>query len=311
MPAVAVAYLGELPPAILTQAVRDRAAKVLTLAPETTCEMLTLALVQRNPDRMMQWLLEAGLLELLLPELAATVDLAQEGGRRHKDVWEHTKTVVWQSVPRPEVRWGAMLHDIGKVPTRRFTDHGKVTFHGHAEIGARMFRKSVCKRIGFEEGLRKRIEALILFHLRPGQYEEDWTDSAVRRFDKEVGPALKDLLDLSRADITTKHAHKRKANLRSISTLARRIESLRERDNEVRPLPAGVGNMMMEALGWPPGRHIGELRRRLEVLHAEGEIEGGREADYYLEVVRARDLVAGIEVQEPPSRVRGPRATDA
>ena len=74
-----------------------------------------------------------------LPELEATVDFSQEAGRKHKDVWEHTKQVVRQSVPRPAVRWAALLHDIGKVPTRTFTPDGGVHFHRHSEVGARMF----------------------------------------------------------------------------------------------------------------------------------------------------------------------------
>lgn len=97
----------------------------------------------------MQWLLDAGLLDHLMPELAATVALSQEAGRRHKDVWEHTKAVVRQSVPRPVIRWGAVLHDIGKVTTRRFVGQGKVTFHGHAEEGVRMFRRGLAQRLGF------------------------------------------------------------------------------------------------------------------------------------------------------------------
>ena len=79
-----------------------------------------------------------GILPVLFPELAATVDLVQETGRQHKDVWAHTKQVVRQTVRRPLVRWAALFHDIGKVPTRTFTDEG-VHFHGHAEVGARMF----------------------------------------------------------------------------------------------------------------------------------------------------------------------------
>src|SRR5690606_20284033 len=136
----------------------------------------------RHPDAAMQWLLDVGLMDRLLPELAATVAFSQEGGRRHKDVWEHTKAVVRQSVPRPAVRWAAVLHDIGKVPTRRFVGPGKVTFHGHAEEGARMFRRGPARRIAFPPALAAEVEALILHHLRAGHYEPSWTDAAVRRF---------------------------------------------------------------------------------------------------------------------------------
>ena len=95
----------------------------------------------RDVDVALEWLHEIGVdPRCCFPELEATVDLAQEAGRQHKDVWAHTKQVVKQAVPRPVVRWAALLHDIGKVPTRTFTKDG-VHFHGHAEVGARMFDK--------------------------------------------------------------------------------------------------------------------------------------------------------------------------
>ena len=87
----------------------------------------------------LQWLQETGALRTFLPELDATVNFSQEAGRRHKDVWEHTKQVVWQAEPRPAVRWAALLHDIGKVKTRRIEPNGEVHFFGHAEVGAAMF----------------------------------------------------------------------------------------------------------------------------------------------------------------------------
>ena len=126
-------------------------------------------------------------------ELAATVDFSQESGRRHKDVWEHTKQVVWQAERRPAVRWAALLHDIGKVKTRSITPDGKVCFHRHSEVGARLF-EDVSRRLGFDGPTRRTLRFLILHHLRPNQYVESWTDSAVRRFAHEMGPVLTDLL---------------------------------------------------------------------------------------------------------------------
>ncbi len=247
----------------------------------------------------MQWLRDAGLLVHLMPELDATVAFSQEGGRRHKDVWEHTKAVVRQAVPRPAVRWAAVLHDIGKVPTRRFVGPGKVTFHGHAEEGVRMFRRGPAKRIGFPEELRERIELLILYHLRGGQYDAGWTDSAVRRFAHEMGPVLTDLLDLSRADVTSKRPGKRQRCLTLISELARRIREIEEQDARVPPLPPGLGNLLMTALGLPPGKHIGALREHLEQLCSAGEIEARQEPGYYVEVVRSRGLAEGLQVVVP------------
>jgi poly(A) polymerase len=251
-------------------------------------EQLTAAICGRDPDLAMQALHESGVLALVLPELEATVDFSQEAGRRHKDVWEHTKTVVRQSVPTPVVRWAAMLHDIGKVPTRRFVDGG-VTFHGHAEVGERMFLRGPARRIAFPPAEREAIAHLIRFHLRPGQYESSWTDSAVRRFARDVDPYLGDLLNLSRADVTSQRPGKRKRALQKISELARRIRALEAEANKPKPLPPGLGHALMHALGLPPGPAIGQLRARLQALFEAGEIEGGREPEYYVEQLRALD----------------------
>jgi poly(A) polymerase len=294
---------GTLPDASLTAQTAAMADGVLTLAPAEVYARLTPPLCGRHPHAVLQWLRDAGLLARLLPELDATHAFSQEGGRRHKDVWEHTKAVVRQAVPRPVVRWAAVLHDIGKVTTRRFTPDGKVTFHGHSEEGVRLFRRGPAQRIGFPPELRERVELLVLHHLRPGQYDGSWTDSAVRRFHREMEPFLEDLLDLSRADVTSKRPGKRARCLRLIKELETRIEALAQEDARPRPLPAGLGNVLMDALALPPGKHLAELRARLEALCEQGELEAGRDAAYYAAAVRERGLLAGLEIRPP----RGPR----
>ncbi len=290
---------GEMPDPALTAQVAAQAERVTALTPAEVYTLLTPALCGHHPHVALQWLRDTGMLIHLMPELDATVAFSQEGGRRHKDVWEHTKEVVRQAVPRPAVRWAAVLHDIGKVPTRRFAGPGKVTFHGHAEEGVRMFRRGPRRRIEFPPEVCERVELLILYHLRGGQYESSWTDAAVRRFAQEMGPVLTDLLDLSRADITSKRPGKRQRCLYLISELARRIREIAEVDARVPPLPAGLGNLLMAGLGLPPGKHIGVLRGQLEALCEAGEIEARQEPDYYIEVVRARGLADGLLVMPP------------
>ena len=270
-------------------------------------EVLTPALCAHHPQEVMQWLLDVGLLEELMPELSDTVALSQEGGRRHKDVWEHTKTVVWQAVPRPAVRWAAVLQDIGKVPTRKFLPTGKVTFHGHAEVGRRMFRRGPAKKIDFPEDVGPRVEFLILHHLRPGQYAPSWSDAAVRRFTKEMGDGLKDLLDLGRADVTSRRPGKRRACLRQISSLSVRIRELEARDATPRPLPAGLGGHLMERFDLPPGKHLAHLRERLQALCLEGDLEHDRDASYYAEAVERLNLLDGLEIQDGRQRRRRDR----
>jgi poly(A) polymerase len=184
-------------------------------------------------------------------------------------------------VPRPAGRWAALLHDIGKVPTRTFTPDGGVHFHRHSEVGARMF-EDTARRFRFDKPTKQKLKFLILHHLRPNQYDPSWTDSAVRRFDRELQAHLTDLLDLSRADITSARPGKRQNALRNISELSARIQALREEDAKVPPLPTGIGNVIMEHFQLPPSRQIGDLKRALEVAVESGELEPRREADYYL-----------------------------
>ena len=265
----------------LLHAAQDQAESCRSLAPMAVARELEGIIMSRSANLGLQWLRDTGTLRLWLPELDATVNFSQEAGRRHKDVWEHTKQVVVQAVPRAVVRWAALLHDIGKVPTRTFTADGKVHFHRHSEVGARMF-EDVGRRLGLERTFHKTLRFLIMHHLRANQYVETWTDSAVRRFDREMDHHLRDLLDLSRADITSRRPGKRQAALASISVLAGRIEALRAEDAVLPPLPSGIGDFIMEKFKLPPSRLIGELKRALEQVVAAGELEPRQESAYYL-----------------------------
>jgi poly(A) polymerase len=268
----------------LTAAARAQAEATRALSPDLVRAEFEALLMGHGVHLALQWLHDSGVLAVWLPELEATVDFSQEAGRRHKDVWEHTKQVVRQSVPRPLVRWAALLHDIGKVPTRTFTADGGVHFHRHSEVGARMFH-DVARRFRFAKPDKQRIHFLILHHLRANQYDGSWTDAAVRRFDREMQEGLVDLLDLSRADITSARPDKRQNALRQISDLSARITQLREEDAVVPPLPTGIGNVIMEKFALPPSKQIGDLKKALEVAVENGELEARREADYYLEYV--------------------------
>jgi poly(A) polymerase len=280
--AAAVAQEGALPPPEITEAAREALPLLEGSAPAALHAELTRALVARNVHLALQWLHDVGAMARLLPELEATVDFSQESGRKHKDVWEHTKQVVRQAVPDPAVRWAALLHDIGKVPTRTFTPDGGVHFHGHAEVGARMF-DPIARRFAFDRAQRQKVRFLILHHLRANQYAPSWTDSAVRRFDREMAEHLDDLLALSRADITSKRPGRRQELLGQINQLAGRIRALRELDAKQPPLPTGLGTAISERFGIPPSRKIGDLKRALEDACERGELEERREDAYYLD----------------------------
>lgn len=289
--AVKVAGEGELPPDALTAAARQAAPLIASIETAKLRAGIEAVILGKSLDVGLQWMQDAGVLGVLLPELAATVDFSQEAGRRHKDVWEHTKQVVRQSVPNPLVRWAALLHDIGKVPTRVMLPDGKVTFHRHAEVGARMF-DGVSRRLGFEKPERHKIRFLILNHLRANAYEPGWTDAAVRRFDHEMAEHLEELLDLSRADVTSRRPGRRQEAVANIHALKERILAIRELDARVPPLPPGLGNAIMETFGLPPSRRIGDLRKLCQDAVERGELEERRDAAYYLDYLRAQGVVS-------------------
>jgi poly(A) polymerase len=256
-------------------------------------EAVEACLMGREVDHALEWLHLTGAMKILFPELEATVDLVQETGRQHKDVWAHTKQVVKQTVRRPDVRWAALLHDIGKVPTRTFTPNG-VHFHGHAEVGARMF-DGVSRRIPFDRDQRKTVRFLIRHHLRSNQYSAGWTDSAVRRFAREMQVHMVDLLDLSRADITSKRPGRRKALLEQISALSDRIDRLTEEDARLPPLPGGVGTAIMASFKIAPSKLIGDLKRALEEAITQGSLEARREDAYYVAWLARAGIVPGVD----------------
>ncbi|MGZ3419567.1 MAG: HDIG domain-containing metalloprotein [Polyangiales bacterium] len=237
-----------------------------------------------SPESGLDALLDSGVLPAILPEIHALVGFG-DGEFRHKDVWKHTKQVVAQAVPRIEVRWGSLLHDIGKVKTRSISPDGEVHFFGHAEVGARMFDK-MNKRMslfGTEESLRDEIRFLILHHLRAAQYDASWTDSAVRRFAKEMGTFLDDLLCLSRADITTKRPEKKRRGLRQIDELAERVAKIREEDAKIPPLPKGLGTFISDRFQIPPSPALGVIMKALMTAEESGEVPAQQPVDVYLD----------------------------
>jgi poly(A) polymerase len=226
----------------------------------------------------------------VLPELDATVDFSQEAGRRHKDVWEHTKQVVLQSVPRPDRALGgaAARHRQGADAGHAARRQGHVSpprRGGRAHVGADR------QAAGLRQAGTAQIRFLILNHLRANAYEPGWTDAAVRRFDHEMGEHLDDLLELSCADVTSRA----RAGARRRSATSRRCRNASWRSGSwtraCRRCPAGLGNAIMEAFAIPPSKRIGELRKLCEDAIERGELEERREADYYIAYLRGSGAV--------------------
>lgn len=273
-----------IPPCMPT---RDDFEAALIKDPRKVRGYLDRVIMGSDPESGLDALLDIRALAVLFPEVEAMVGFG-DGEWRHKDVWKHTKQVVRQAVPRLEVRWASLFHDIGKTKTRSISPDGKVHFFGHAEVGARMFDK-LDRRIAMfapEPTLKSTVRFLVLHHLRANQYDPNWTDSAVRRFARELGDHLNDLLCLARADITTKRPEKKRKGLAQISELEARIIELAHEDAKQPPLPSGIGDVIMKVFAIPPSRLIGEIKKCLEDAVASGELPPHEPAEFYLEAIR-------------------------
>jgi len=262
---------------------------------KTVRDRLDRVVMGTDPELGLDTLLDAGALRVFFPEVHAMVGFG-DGEWRHKDVWKHTKQVVRQAVPRLEVRWASLFHDIGKTKTRSISPDGKVHFLGHAEVGTRMFDK-LERRSGLfapEPTLRDTIRFLVLHHLRANQYDPSWTDSAVRRFARELGCHLDDLLCLARADITTKRPEKKRKGLNQIEELAARIAQLAAEDAKQPPLPSGIGDAMMKAFNLPPSRLVGEIKKQLEAAVEKGEVAPHLPSEDYVDFIAQDKARFGI-----------------
>lgn len=236
-----------------------------------------------HADDGLELLYRFGVISALFPELRAIRDLG-DGEGSHKDVWTHSK-VVMQGVPAlVELRWGALLHDIGKAPTRRFTN-GRVTFHNHDVVGARMVDSLHARTNIFldDVALLRTVRHLVLNHLRPAAYKASWSDSAVRRLVTECGDPrfFEKLMMLSRADLTTKSAAKRARCSARADELVRRVAEVIKEDNAPR-LPKGTMGLVITTSGRAPGSWLNELRFELERMMLDGRLPIDRDGDFYV-----------------------------
>ena len=231
-----------------------------------------------HPRRGLALLVQTGLAHHVLPELPALA-LERDEHHRHKDVYEHTLTVLEQSIelehrlpgggPDFVSRFAALMHDVGKPRTRRFADDGTVTFHHHDVVGAKLTRRRM-KALRYSNEVIEQVSRLVELHLRfHGYGTGEWTDSAVRRYVRDAGDQLDRLHVLTRADCTTRNRRKADRLRRTYDDLEARIARLAEREELESVRPDLDGNQIMETLGIGPGREVGAAYRYLLDLRME------------------------------------------
>jgi len=269
-------------PAVV-RAMTEMADRIEIISVERVRDELVKLVCAPHPRLGLELLVDTGLADHVLPELPA-LKLERDEHHRHKDVYEHTLTVLEQAIdlePRlaaraglPEgpdfvSRFAALMHDVGKPRTRRFQDDGVVTFHHHDVVGAKLTRKRM-KALKFSNEQIDAVGDLVELHLRfHGYGSGEWTDSAVRRYVRDAGSQLERLHVLTRADCTTRNKKKADRLRRTYDDLEARIDRLSAEEELASIRPDLDGNQIMDLLGIGPGREVGEAYRFLLELRLD------------------------------------------
>ncbi|MFD9880458.1 CCA tRNA nucleotidyltransferase [Streptomyces alboflavus] len=255
-------------------AMKAMAGRIEIVSAERVRDELNKLVLSAHPAKGLALLVDTGLADHVLPELPA-LRLERDEHHRHKDVYDHTLIVLEQAMaletegPDLTLRLAALLHDIGKPRTRRFESDGRVSFHHHEVVGAKMTKKRMTA-LKYSNELIKDVSRLVELHLRfHGYGEGEWTDSAVRRYVRDAGPLLTRLHKLTRSDCTTRN--KRKANnlSRAYDGLEERIARLQEQEELDSIRPDLDGNEIMEILAVRPGPAVGQAYKFLLELRLE------------------------------------------
>jgi len=289
----AARFMGRLdlePTADLVAAVTAGSGRLAIVSAERIRDELDKIMVVPVPSVALWFVVRTGLAAEFLPELPGLA-VEQDPIHRHKDVLAHTLAVVDKTSPDRLLRLAALFHDVGKPRTRAFVDGG-VTFHHHEVVGARMTRKRM-QALRYPNDEVDTVTELVNLHLRFHTYRLGWTDRAVRRYVRDAGPLLDRLNELTRCDCTTRNAAKARALDRRMDELEDRIAALREQEELDAIRPDLDGAQVMDHLGIPPGRDVGEaLGFLLELRMDEGPL-GEEEALRRLDVWWAARRAAG------------------
>ncbi|MCC3272047.1 CCA tRNA nucleotidyltransferase [Arthrobacter zhangbolii] len=256
------------------EAMRDMAGRIGIISAERVRDELTKLINGKAPWTGVDLLVESGLAEHVLPEVAA-LKLEIDEHHRHKDVYQHSLTVLRQAceletdadgaVPGPDfvLRFAALMHDVGKPSTRRFEPSGSVSFLHHDAVGAKLTAKRM-KALRFDNDTIKSVARLVELHMRfYGYGDAGWTDSAVRRYVNDAGPLLERLHRLTRSDVTTRNRRKAERLAFAYDDLEQRIAALAEQEELAAIRPDLDGEAIMALLNVSPGPVVGRAYRFL------------------------------------------------
>ena len=289
-------------------AMTDQAGRLEIVSVERITSELTKLMLTPDPALGVDVLVQTGVADEVLPEVSRLRMEADEH-HRHKDVYQHSLTVLRQAIALEPgygldddggdlvVRLAALLHDIGKPKTRTLLPDGRVAFHLHEVVGAKMTKRRLTA-LRFPNDVIRDVSRLVELHLRfHGYGEGEWTDAAVRRYVRDAGPLLTRLHVLTRADCTTRNRAKAARLARAYDSLEERITELSEQEELARLRPELDGNEIMRILGVPPGPVVGKARNfLLELRINRGELGTERVTQELLDWAAAE----GISAPEPP-----------